>query len=190
MTRAPKTFVILALVVLFTSALTTAPAWAQGSTAELNGRVTDSSGAVLPGVTVTATQTATGLERATVTDGEGGGFRLDGTKWHVPFASSATRIVVLARTSDAEDGVDLFLVDPDAAGVERAQQFTLGSENQYAVTLSGVRVTEADRIGAPGTGWATWDATLLEGIVLLAAQAICGARAALELTTTVTVLPL
>ena len=42
---------------LFGGVLTTAPAWAQ-ATAELNGRVTDSSGAVLPGVTVTATQTA------------------------------------------------------------------------------------------------------------------------------------
>ena len=36
--------------------LTSAPAWAQ-ATAELNGRVTDESGAVLPGVSVTATQT-------------------------------------------------------------------------------------------------------------------------------------
>jgi len=44
--------------------LTTAPAWAQLATAELNGRVTDSSGAVLPGATVTATQTGTGLESA------------------------------------------------------------------------------------------------------------------------------
>src|SRR6185503_4098741 len=41
-----------ALIVLLTSAL----AWAQ-ATAELNGRVTDESGAVLPGVTVTVTQT-------------------------------------------------------------------------------------------------------------------------------------
>src|SRR4029450_8160021 len=48
----------------------TAPAWAQ-ATAELNGRVTDSSGAVLPGVTVTATQTATGLVRTAVTDETG-----------------------------------------------------------------------------------------------------------------------
>jgi alkylation response protein AidB-like acyl-CoA dehydrogenase len=120
--------------------------------------------------------------RATAT-AEGDGFRLDGTKWHVPFASSATRIVVLARTSDAEDGVDLFLVDPDAAGVELAQQFTLASETQYVVSLSGVEVSPADRIGAAGTGWATWNATLLEGVVFLAAQAIGGARAALELTT-------
>lgn len=42
------------------------------ATAELNGRVTDESGAVLPGVTVTATQTDTGFTRAVVTDGNGG----------------------------------------------------------------------------------------------------------------------
>jgi alkylation response protein AidB-like acyl-CoA dehydrogenase len=119
----------------------------------------------------------------TTATADGDGFRLDGTKWHVPFASAATRLVVLARTGDADDAVDLFLVDPDAAGVERSQQFTLASETQYAVTLSGVRVSEADRIGGAGTGWATWNATLLEGIVFLAAQAIGGARAALELTT-------
>ena len=50
--------------------LTTAPAWAQ-ATAELNGRVTDESGAVLPGVTVTAVQTDTGFTRSVVTDGTG-----------------------------------------------------------------------------------------------------------------------
>ena len=46
------------------------PARAQLATAELNGRVTDASGAVLPGATVTVTQTATGLIRTVVTDGE------------------------------------------------------------------------------------------------------------------------
>ena len=50
--------------------LTTSAAWAQ-STGELAGRVTDESGAVLPGVTVTATQTDTGFSRTVVTDGEG-----------------------------------------------------------------------------------------------------------------------
>src|SRR5436853_5587417 len=78
----------------------------------------------------------------TTATADGDGFRLDGTKWHVPFAGAATRLVVLARTGDADDAVDLFLVDPDAVGVERAQQFTLASETQYAVTPSGVRVTE------------------------------------------------
>ena len=51
--------------------LTTALAWAQ-ATAELNGRVTDESGAVLPGVSVTVTQTDTGFTRTGVTDETGG----------------------------------------------------------------------------------------------------------------------
>ncbi|MBI3047999.1 MAG: carboxypeptidase regulatory-like domain-containing protein [Acidobacteria bacterium] len=55
-------------LILFTAG---AGAAAQLSTAELNGRVTDSSGAVLPGATVTATQTATGVERSVVTDAAG-----------------------------------------------------------------------------------------------------------------------
>ena len=45
------------LVVLLMCLLTPVGVSAQQATAELNGRVTDTSGAVLPGVTVTATQT-------------------------------------------------------------------------------------------------------------------------------------
>ena len=60
--------------VLVTAALlllsVAAPSFAQG-TAQLNGRVTDESGAVLPGVTVTVTQTDTGFTRTVTTDGEG-----------------------------------------------------------------------------------------------------------------------
>src|SRR4030095_684477 len=48
-----------------------AAAWAQLSTAQLSGRVTDESGAVLPGVPVTVTQTDTGLARTAVTNDNG-----------------------------------------------------------------------------------------------------------------------
>src|SRR5438477_10144398 len=51
--------------------LTAGAAWAQG-TAQLSGTVRDESGGVLPGVSVTVTQTNTGLVRTTVTDGTGG----------------------------------------------------------------------------------------------------------------------
>jgi Carboxypeptidase regulatory-like domain/TonB dependent receptor len=54
----------------FVFVLASTPAWAQ-ATAELNGRVTDESAAVLPGVTVTATQTATGFTRTVTTDEAG-----------------------------------------------------------------------------------------------------------------------
>ena len=50
--------------------LISSAAFAQG-TAQLNGRVTDESGAVLPGVTVTATQTDTAATRTAVTDETG-----------------------------------------------------------------------------------------------------------------------
>ena len=46
------------------------------ATASLNGRVTDESGGVLPGVTVTVTQTDTGLSRSVVTEATG--------EWLVP----------------------------------------------------------------------------------------------------------
>ena len=113
---------------------------------------------------------------------DGDEFVIDGVKWHVPFASSATALVVLARTGDGEGDVDLFLVDPAAAGVSRQQQMTIASDAQYEVALSGVRVPASARIGAAGSGWATWHDTMLDGIVLLAAQAIGGARYALDIT--------
>src|SRR6266545_6703905 len=59
------------LVGALTVLLTTTAAWAQLSTAQLSGRITDDSGAVLPGVTVTATQTDTGLTRSVTTDEKG-----------------------------------------------------------------------------------------------------------------------
>src|SRR5271165_5042845 len=48
---------------------------------------------------------------------EGSGFALSGVKRHVAFASSADRLVVLARTGESAEDVDLFLVDPAAPGV-------------------------------------------------------------------------
>src|SRR5262245_46565820 len=59
------------LLAVFVLVLLAAPSWAQLSTAQLSGRVNDESGAVLPGVTVTAVQTDTGLTRSVVTDATG-----------------------------------------------------------------------------------------------------------------------
>ena len=55
---------------LLVSVLACEEVWAQG-TAEINGRVNDQTGAALPGVEVKATQTATGLERSTVSNETG-----------------------------------------------------------------------------------------------------------------------
>src|SRR5438132_13068668 len=60
-------FLILALAVSTTASMS---AWAQ-STAQITGTVKDASGAVLPGVEVTATQTETGIARSTVSNQTG-----------------------------------------------------------------------------------------------------------------------
>src|SRR4030095_12382009 len=57
------TLVLLVLLAL--------PASAQISTAQLSGKVTDTSNAVLPGATVTLTQTDTGAVRSVVSDADG-----------------------------------------------------------------------------------------------------------------------
>lgn len=47
------------------------PAWAQSTTARVEGQVKDESGAPVPGVTVTATNTATNSAKSVVTDAQG-----------------------------------------------------------------------------------------------------------------------
>jgi alkylation response protein AidB-like acyl-CoA dehydrogenase len=125
--------------------------------------------------------TSRGVElRAASSDG---GFRLQGVKRHVLFAAAADRLVVLARTGDEDDAVDLFLVDPKAAGVSMRQQFSIASDTQFEVTLADVLVTAEDRVGPAGSGWSTFQDVLQGGLVLLGAQAVGGARHALEITT-------
>jgi alkylation response protein AidB-like acyl-CoA dehydrogenase len=109
-------------------------------------------------------------------------FALSGVKRHVAYAAAADRLLVLARTGEDATAIDLFLVDPTAVGVTLRQQFTIASDTQYEVTFERVALTEEDRIGAAGTGWGTWQDTLEGGLVLLAAQAVGGARYALEIT--------
>jgi alkylation response protein AidB-like acyl-CoA dehydrogenase len=113
---------------------------------------------------------------------EDDGFVLRGTKWHVPFASSAERLLVVARTSDDPGGIDLLLVDPAAPGIQLTQQHSLASDTQYAVSLDGVHVDESGRVGKAGTGWQVWNEVMLDGVILLAAQAVGGARRALDIT--------
>ena len=111
-----------------------------------------------------------------------GGFVLTGVKRHVGFAAAATRLLVLARTGDADTDVDLFLVDSHAPGVTLTQQFTVASDTQFRVDLDGVHVAAADRVGGAGTGWAAWTARRDDALILLAAWAVGAADHTQEIT--------
>jgi alkylation response protein AidB-like acyl-CoA dehydrogenase len=110
------------------------------------------------------------------------GYVLGGTKRHVTFASSAARLLVLARTGRKPTDVSLFLVDPQTPGVSMKQLKSLASDTQYDVRFEGVRVSAAARVGAENGGWKVWDAAMHDGIVVLAGLAMGGCERALEIT--------
>jgi alkylation response protein AidB-like acyl-CoA dehydrogenase len=121
-----------------------------------------------------------GVQVRAVPDGDG--FVLSGVKEAVRFASAAERLVVAVRTGDGDADIDLFLVDPSEPGVALSQRMSIGSDARYRVDFDGARVSEADRIGPAGSGWATWCEVMDEAMVLAAAQANGGAGYALEVT--------
>ena len=96
--------------------------------------------------------------------------RLSGVKRHVPFASSADQLLVLTR-----DG--LALVDRHAEGVTITQQKSIASDAQYRVDFDGARAEVV-----VDDYWPIWHDAMLDGIILLAAQAVGGARYALDIT--------
>ena len=62
---------LLVLVASLTFMPTSIFAQSQATSGDIEGRVLDPNGAVIPGVTVTATNQATGLEKSATTDTDG-----------------------------------------------------------------------------------------------------------------------
>jgi len=116
-----------------------------------------------------------GVQLAALPDGDD--LVLSGVKRHVNFASSADRLLVLAR---GDAGIELLLVDPTAPGVTLTQVLSASGDPHYRVDFADVRVPGKARIGAPGSGWQSFSTVLHDGIILLAAKAIGGAARCLE----------
>ncbi len=110
------------------------------------------------------------------------GYRIDGIKRHVFHARCAAQLLVIARTGPASCDIDLLLVDVDAPGVHLEQQRSIASDTQYRVNFADVRVPLERRIGSEHSGWRTWEAVMLDGIIVLAGYAVGGAESALRMT--------
>jgi alkylation response protein AidB-like acyl-CoA dehydrogenase len=113
---------------------------------------------------------------------KGDGWQLSGAKRHVLFASSATRLLVLARTGKGAQEIGLFLVDPAARGVALSQQRSLAADTQYDVRFENVQVGRGALVGGEKSGWQTWERVMYDAAILLAAWAMGGAERALEIT--------
>ncbi len=93
---------------------------------------------------------------ATTARRDGDSYRLDGEKVLVSGARDATVILVFARTGEAGDKRPLsaLLVPRDARGLSVRDTPVLGDHPVATVTLDGVRVPVAARLGAEGDGLA------------------------------------
>jgi alkylation response protein AidB-like acyl-CoA dehydrogenase len=76
---------------------------------------------------------------------DGGSWRLDGQKTCVPAAARASCILVPASTEDGKVGV--FLVSPDANGLEIVEQRAINWQLQGQLEFSGVSVSSDDLLG-------------------------------------------
>ncbi len=104
------------------------------------------SGAVLSAALLEYASSEPGAPRTRAVQ-SGGVWRLDGEKHCVPAADRASAILIPARTPE---GVTVFVVDPNAAGVSLEAQVATHREPQWRVQLSSAPAEEV--LGAPGQG--------------------------------------
>jgi acyl-CoA dehydrogenase len=122
---------------------------------------------------------------ATRATGSGGKYKLNGKKLYVLDGHVADRIIVSARTSgdvDSRDGITLFLVDRQAAGITITRTSNVDSHNAAIVELRDVSVSTQDMLGAIDRGGPILDAVLDVGRAVLAAELLGVAEESFERT--------
>lgn len=115
------------------------------------------------------------LAVAVVAEPDGSGYRLSGEKVAVPYSRSATHVVVSARSNggDTEEiGVELFLMPLDTPGLEITDYPMMDGHRGANLTFSGVTVSHAQQLTAPGAAGPLVRQAHAEGILMLAAEAV------------------
>jgi alkylation response protein AidB-like acyl-CoA dehydrogenase len=115
----------------------------------------------------------------------GDGYTLDGHKAVVMHAGAADTLLISARTSgepgDA-DGVSLFRVPRQAAGVTLDIYPTIDGQRAADVYLKGVQVAVGQRLGGEGAALPLIDAALDIGLAALCAEAVGVMQALVDAT--------
>ena len=110
---------------------------------------------------------------------DGDGWILNGTKMFVDNFIVAERCLVACRTSpasDANQGISLFLVDPNGTGVNQTALVTLAKDKQSRVDFKDHLVESAALVGEVDQGWPIIEAMLDRGTALLCCQMVGAAR--------------
>jgi alkylation response protein AidB-like acyl-CoA dehydrogenase len=111
----------------------------------------------------------------------GNGWTLSGEKQVVYGGSVADRFVVSARTSGdttGTEGISLFLLDANAAGLKRAAYRTLDNQRAVDLVFDGLELGADALLGAEGDGFAALEEAIDFGIAMLCAEASGAVRSA------------
>ena len=114
-----------------------------------------------------------------VATADGNGWALNGTKMFVDNFIVAHRCLVAARTSPASDsnqGISLFLVDPNGTGVSQTALLTLAKDKQSRVDFKDHRIEGVALVGELNQGWPIVEAMLDRATALLCCQMVGAAR--------------
>ncbi len=122
---------------------------------------------------------------ALVAERSGNGFKLTGKKQFVLYGHVADMLIVSARTSGAvgdENGITLFAVPKDAAGVTTDVDRLADSSLSARVTLDGVQVDSDAVLGEVDAGWGPLTKLLDAGRIGAAAEMTGVGGAAMDMT--------
>jgi alkylation response protein AidB-like acyl-CoA dehydrogenase len=112
---------------------------------------------------------------ATRAEKSGDGYVIDGSKAVIAHGGAADELLVTARTSgktgDA-DGMSVFRVDPQAAGVTVKSYRTIDGQTAADIELKGVKVPAGNLVGTAGKAFAAIEGAYEVTISALCAEAV------------------
>lgn len=112
---------------------------------------------------------------ATTATKAGDGYTLNGKKTVVLHGAQADKLIVSARSSGAardKSGIQLFIVDANAAGVTRQDYRTIDGYRAADISFTNVQLPAIALLGREDGGWELLDAVSDYGVSLLCSEAI------------------
>ncbi len=143
------------------------------------------SGERLLSVAVDEGHTHDPIRIACVAEKSGSGYRINGEKRFVLDGHVADQLIVAARTSGEsgdENGITLFLIDANAAGVTRTRRHLVDSRNSAQIKFDGVQVEESSVLGDVDGGFGPLSEALDRARILLAAEMLGSLTQVFEVT--------
>lgn len=113
------------------------------------------------------------------------GFLLNGAKHFVTWASSASHILLPARSGEpgSERGITLLIIPLDSAGISIKLTPGIAGTAYFSVSFDNVGISRSCVLGKPGEGWEPFRLSLAQAAVLQSAMVWGAGEAVLDLTT-------